>query len=469
MRDVARARWPAPALTAALALAGCGGEVTDLPSRPGPVLETAAAATRTGNVLSVLVSGRALFADSVAVRYGAPGESLDSVTPAESAVGSEVALPVFGLLPATAYELRLIAYGEGGTVTSEALFLTTGSLPHDLPRFRAGGSAPSSGYVLFAAGWYGLVIDNAGRVVWYVRFPDGPSLNFQAQTNGRYVARPTTPDTSDIEPLVEFDPLGNPLRRLGCARGLRPRFHDVLVEPDGAYWLMCDETRVMDLSGVGGMPAAAVTGTVVQHLDPSGALVFEWSSFDHFDITDVDEDARSGPTVNWTHGNALDLDADGNLLVSFRSLNELTRIDGKTGAVLWRMGGRRNQFTFAEAEPPFLRQHGARVTAGGDLVLLDNFGEAAGSRAERYVVDQAARTARLAGAYAPAAVTRANLGGTTQSLPDSRTLVAFGDGGVVQEYDRQGAVVWQIEGDAGYVFRAQRIRSLYHPEVGLVR
>jgi hypothetical protein len=47
--------------------------------------------------------------------------------------------------------------------------------------------------------------------------------------------------------------------------------------------------------------------------------------------------------------------------------------------------------------------------------------------------------------------------------------VAFGDGGALQEFDRDGVIVWQIEGDAGYVFRAQRIRSLYHPEIGLVR
>jgi hypothetical protein len=232
---------------------------------------------------------------------------------------------------------------------------------------------------------------------------------------------------------------------------------------------MCDETRVMDLSGVGGLPGAAVTGTVVQHLDPSGGLIFEWSPFDHFDITDLSEDERAGPTVNWTHGNALDLDPAGNLLVSFRSLSEITKIDGATGAVLWRMGGRRNQLTFGDPGPPFLRQHGLRVTAEGDLLLLDNFGESEGSRAERYVIDEAARSAQLAGVYAPALATRATLGGTTQNLSDGRTLVSFGDGGVVQEYDRQGAVVWEIEGDAGYVFRAQRIRSLYHPEVGLTR
>ena len=126
--------------------------MTDPPSPPAPVLEAPAAATRPGNVLSVLVTGRVRFTDSVAVRYGTRGAALDSVTPAVAPTDGEVALPVFGLLPDTTYELRLIAYGEGGTASSEPLHITTGSLPADLPRFHAGGPAPSPGYVLFAAG-----------------------------------------------------------------------------------------------------------------------------------------------------------------------------------------------------------------------------------------------------------------------------------------------------------------------------
>jgi hypothetical protein len=108
-------------------------------------------------------------------------------------------------------------------------------------------------------------------------------------------------------------------------------------------------------------------------------------------------------------------------------------------------------------------------TSGGELVLLDNFGQAEGSRAERYALDEAGRTARLTGTYAPSSATWASLGGTTQVLPGHHTLVAFGSGGVVQEYDGEGSVVWGIEGNPGYVFRAQRIRSLYHPEIGLAR
>jgi hypothetical protein len=213
---------------------------------------------------------------------------------------------------------------------------------------------------------------------------------------------------------------------------------------------------------MGGVAGALVTGTVVQHLDSSGKLLFEWSPFDHFDITDLDDTSRTGPSVNWTHGNALDLDADGNLLVSFRSLSEITKIDTRSGAVLWRMGGRRNQFTFPGVGRPFTGQHGLRVQ-GSELVLLDNFGEADGSRAERYSVDENALTAHLAATYAPVAPVWASLGGSTQRLGGHHVLVSFGSGGVVQEYTEDGAVAWQIEGQPGYVFRAQRIASLYDP------
>jgi hypothetical protein len=447
--------------------AGCEDAVDCAPCSDPPTLESSAATVRSANVLSLLVTATVHGADSVVARYGLPGGSLDSAAPPVRPVEGEVEIVVLGLWPETTYQVRVVAFVAGDSMAGPLLQATTGSLPADLPQFHAGGTGPAPGYVVFAVGSYGIALDHAGRVVWYVHLP-GVSLNVQPQRNDRYIARPATPEPADVEPLLELDPLGNVTRRLGCAHGLAPRFHDVLVEPDGSYWLMCDETRVMDLSAEGGQPAAEVTGTVVQHLDPAGGVVFEWSAFDHFTITDLDPEFRSGEAVNWTHGNSLDFDADGNLLVSFRSLSEITSIDTRTGAVRWRMGGQRNQFTFRDPGPPFLRQHGVRATPDG-LVLLDNFGETDASRAERYVVEESTRTARLSQAYLPAAGTRASLGGTTQELPEHHLLVAFGDGGAVREYDADGAVVWEIEGDPGYVFRAQRIRSLYHPGEGLVR
>lgn len=429
-----------------------------------PEIVTTSVAANPHNVVSLMVTAELENADSVVVRYGRAGEALDSTTAAVRPDAGSASVPVFGLLPETSYALRIVAHGSEEAVERDLPSFVTGSLPADLPSYSASGSDPSPGYVVLAAGRYGLAIDNTGRVVWYHAFPIGPGLNFQAQPNARYVARPPPPDAATVAPWVEIDPLGNQTRTLGCARGLQPRFHDLIASPTGDYWLMCDETRVMDLSAHGGSVEAEVMGTVVQHLSAEGILLFEWSAFDHFAITDLEPASLLGAAVNWTHGNALDLDDDGNLIVSFRSLHEVTKIDASTGSVMWRMGGLRNQFAFhGSPTPAFARQHGVRATAAGRLTLLDNSGDALASRAESYEYDPDRRTAQLVASYAPTIAVNARLGGTTQTLPGGRTLVAFGDGGRVQEYDNDGAVVWEIDGDAGYVFRAERIRSLYHP------
>lgn len=418
------------------------------------------------------MSVRVSQADSVRVQFNlaeaAPG---DSVTPAVMTIADSAVIPVLGLLPERRYVLRAVAFGPGGTVSGNPIEFTTGALPADLPRYAASGVDPSRGYAVFAAGMYGVVIDNTGRVVWYRRFAgNGPGLSFMAEPNGRYVARPMTPDPTDIDSWVEIDPLGNSARTLGCALGLQPRPHDLIAETDGSYWLMCDESRTMDLRADGGVAAARVTGTSVQHVSADGALLFRWSPFDHFAITDVAPAERTGPNVNWTHGNALEFDTDGNLIVSFRNLDEITKIHAGTGAVMWRMGGRRNQFTFAGTPlPAFTHQHSARISSPGRLLLLDNVGNPAESRAERYALDEVARTVRLDHSYgsAPGVVTQ--IGGSVQTLPGGRTLVSFGTAGRVEEYDETGRVTWRIDGNAGYVFRAQRILSLYSPGVGTAR
>jgi hypothetical protein len=456
----------------ALVLAGCGSEPVGVRGPLPPAIPSAAVVPNVHNVLSALVSARPVRAESVAVRFRLEAEApgTETVTPPVPATGEVVTIPVLGLLPDRRYIVHAVAYGEGGTVAGAPLYLTTGSIPPDLPQYSAGGADPSPGYVVFAAGRYGLVIDNTGRVVWYRHFPDGAGLNFMAQPTGRYVLRPPTPVLGDTEPWVELDVLGNVTRTLSCASGLQSRPHDIILEPDGSFRLLCDETRTMDLTAHGGEANARVTGTVVQHISATGEVLFQWSPFDHFEITDLAAADRAGASVNWTHGNALDVDTDGNLLLSFRSLGEITKVDARTGAVIWRLGGRRNQYAFYDtATPAFSRQHGVRACGPGTLLLLDNVGDPTASKAERYVIDEASRTARLVHAYGSASSVVTEIGGSVQTLTDGRTLVSFGTAGRVEEYDVSGRLTWRIEGNPGYVFRAQRIRSLYAPGVGTSR
>lgn len=451
-------------LGAGIAVLGACEEASGPPACAPPAFAHASVAPNPSNVLSGIGLARVEHADSIAMALSRDGTA-EILTPAVPARNDTTVIPALALHPSTRYEARLLAFSECGKSYSGRLSLVTGNLPSDLPSFSAVGTDPSPGYVAFAAGSYGLVIDNTGRVVWYHHFPGGPGLNFQPQRNGRYAARPA-PAAGKAAAWIEIDPLGIVSPGPGCTGALHARPHDMIAQPDGSYWLLCDQTRTIDLSDAGGSSQSLVSGTGVQHIGAQGQLVFEWYPFDHMpvDLDVLDPADRSAIPINWTHGNALDLDADGNLLVSLRNLSEITKIDTRTGDVIWRMGGKRNQFTFENTPAPaFSRQHGVRSRGGGKLQLLDNLGDPSASRVERYEYDERSRTVRQLSSFASSDGVIARVGGTAQPLPSGRTLVSFGNGGSVEETDASGNVVWRITGNPGYVFRAHRIRSLYRP------
>lgn len=448
---------------AALLLAACddGG-----PRVPEARVDSAAVQAGPHNVLSAVVRLKGV-GDSARVIYALgpriQPNSTDSTTPAFALDGDSVRIPVLGLRAGLSYDFWVMVYGGPDSALSPRLTLVTGSLPGDLPSYTAGGTSPLPGYVVFGAGNYGLVIDNTGRVVWYRRFPpNGPGLNFMSQPSGQYVARPGNN-------FLVVDALGDSVRSIACAGGRTLRFHDLLIRPQGDVWLMCDETRTVNLTAFGGPANAQVTGTVVQHLDAAGALLFEWNPFDHFAIDDVDPTVLTGANVNWTHGNSLDLDTDGHVLVSFRSLHEVTKFNSTTGAIIWRMGGRRNQFTFAGAGAPgFQSQHNVRVVGPNRFILLDNTGSA-DTRYERYEVNAAGLVATLEQSYGSPSGAQTAIGGSVQQAGTGRWLFSVGTTGHVEEFDGGGTLHWMINGNPGYVFRAQRIPSLYQPGVGAAR
>jgi hypothetical protein len=454
-------------IAAALAVSACSGDKTTGPARcEKPELLSTVISANESNALSFFLDARTLSADSVRISYATA--DVTGTSPSFSILGDTVRAFVLGLFPSTTYAVAVVAYNDCGSSSSGPVLFTTGALPSDIPAYRATGAQAAPGYTVFAAGNYGLVADSTGRIVWYHRFTNGPGLNFQAQPNGRYAARPSA-DPGSPGAFVEISPTGSVTRTLSCARGLSPRMHDLIAQTDGSYWLLCDETRTLDLTAQGSGSSVRVMGTNVQHVSSSGELMFEWSPFDHLevDLSILKPEDLAGSAVNWTHGNAIDIDRDGNLIVSYRNLNEVIKVDTKSGAIMWRLGGKHSSFNLENtASPPFARQHGARASGINEIILLDNLGEAAFSRAERYVVDPASGTARIVGAYGYDAGLVAQIGGSAQLVGESHTLVSFGNGAGVQEYDSSGKFVWQLDSHPGYVFRAQRIRSLYTPGMG---
>ncbi len=447
-------------LSLAGALSACDSDDPTAPETRAPRLIAAAADSNQWNTISAIMTVRAVHADSAHVRFWkgtAPAER----TPAFPIGADSVAVfPVLGLDTASSYSLEVNLHGSDGVVAVDTLTFQTGSLPAWIPAFGVQGTDTTPGYFLLSFPNGPVISDNSGTVRWY-RFTPGGILNsFQAQPNGRY----TSLGVADSSGHLVFDAAGDSVGKISCVGGYKTRFHDLLVTSAGDTYVMCDDVRVMDLSGDGGVAGAVVTGTVVQHLDPAGQLQFEWNVFDHFQITDLPLQDRTGPAVNFTHGNGIALDLDGNLLLSFRSLNEVTKVDATTGSVLWRFGGLANQFTFVnDPKGAFQRQHGLRRGAPGEIQFLDN-GSAAPSRLVRYLLNQQTLVATLVMSYTDPLNLFATVGGSTQYYSNGHSTVSFGPVGRVLEVDPAGNLAWEITGVSGlYVFRAQRIQSLYFP------
>ena len=175
-------------------------------------------------------------------------------------------------------------------------------------------------------------------------------------------------------------------------------------------------------------------GQVLYRLGPGGEVRFRWSAFDHLAFDDVDPAVPlTQDPVDWTHADAASQAPDGSYLVSFRHLSQVVKIDAATGAVIWRLGGKRSSFTFPLGGPSF--QHGARELPGGHVLLFDNGNGRATrqSRVVEYALDLQRMEARVAWQYAPSPPAFASDMGFAQRLANGDTLVTFGTLARVEE------------------------------------
>ena len=166
---------------------------------------------------------------------------------------------------------------------------------------------------------------------------------------------------------------------LNCTPPYKLDGHDFVISSDGHYHLLAMEERVMDASalttesGQAGDVNCVVTGHIIQEFDENKILVGEWKSLDHYALSDIYQYYFTDPlAMDHAHVNSLFVDFEGNYIISSRSLNEITRIDHQTGDIIWRLGGKNNEFTFLIDTLQFTSQHDAQYYSDGTLVLFDN-------------------------------------------------------------------------------------------------
>jgi hypothetical protein len=139
----------------------------------------------------------------------------------------------------------------------------------------------------------------------------------------------------------------------------RTDFHDSILLPGGGRILMA-YIQAQD----------GQTDSWLQEVSPTGEVLLDWNSREHVDRIN---DPILNALGDYAHLNSMQVMKDGNLLASFRHLNQVLKIDRQTGDVIWRLGGRRSDFTFGD--DPLggpCAQHTARELPSGEIQIFDN-------------------------------------------------------------------------------------------------
>jgi hypothetical protein len=310
-----------------------------------------------------------------------------------------------------------------------------------------------------------VIVDDLAQPLFYRRVPS-PSTDFKLQPGGRLTYFSQALGESEAK-FYALDASYAVVDSYATGNGYETDSHDLQILPDGhALLLSYDPEPVrMDLIVPGGRSNAVVIGLVVQELDAAKNVVFQWRSWDHFAITDATSPLAglTSVVVDYVHGNSIELDTDGNLLLSCRHLCEVTKISRQTGDVLWRMGrhASQNQFTFVNDERGFSHQHDVRRLPNGHITLFDNgnLDTPLFSRALEYEVDEVAKRATLVWEYRHQPDVYGSFMGNVQRRADGGTMIGWGgtDGPKLTDLHADGTKAFEL-GMAGgtWTYRAFR-------------
>jgi len=249
-----------------------------------------------------------------------------------------------------------------------------------------------------------MILDNNAVPLFYRRMP-AVAFDFRKQPGGLL----TYYDFRDVRKYFVMDSSYNVIDSIESGNGYpMTDGHELKILENGNIILMIYDIQTvrMDTVVAGGDSAAQVAGLVLQEMDPARNVIFQWRSWDHFSIFDGEVSGYVALDSNWidyVHGNSVEVDTDGNWIISSRHMNEITKIDRLTGDIIWRMGlnAANNDFVFINDTRGFSHQHDVRRLPNGNLTLFDNgnFLEPEYSRALEYELDEHNLTATLVWEY----------------------------------------------------------------------
>jgi hypothetical protein len=320
-----------------------------------------------------------------------------------------------------------------------------------------------------------MILDPTGGLVWFK-----PLHTTSSATNLRvqeYQQRPTLTWWQGAASVHGFgrgedvidDSSYTEIARVRAGNGYQADLHEFELTPRGTALITVYAPILCDLSSVGGPAYGAVTDGMIQEIDIGTGLVeHEWTSLDHVSLSESYESARRSTTAwpfDFFHINSIDLERDGSLLTSGRNVRAIYDVDGRSGQIVWRVGGKRSSFAMGPGTG-IAYQHDPRQLPDGTISVFDNGASPAVHSQSRGVVlsiDPQQKLVTRVSQIVHTPPVLAESQGNMQALSNGDWFVGWGQVPQFSEFGAEGALLF----DARFPRWTQSYRSYRFPWTGM--
>ncbi|MGB0098039.1 MAG: arylsulfotransferase family protein [Solirubrobacteraceae bacterium] len=300
------------------------------------------------------------------------------------------------------------------------------------------------------------LLDRHGHVVWYQPAPKNDTVtDFRVQG---YEGKPvltwwqgTVEAGSGRGVDLIYNGNYSQIATVRAANGLSADLHEFTITRANTALITAFYPVYWDARSVRRPRHQIVIDGVVQEVDiRTGLVLFQWDSLDHVALSDSHAPLPPRRTRNpfdHFHVNSVDLDDDGNVLISARNTWAAYKVNRQTGAIMWTLGGRHSTFKLASGAS-FAFQHDVRVRSQHDwyVTVFDNGSGPPAvhkqSRGLELFLDVKHRTARAVHQLQHSPPLSAFAEGNVQQLPNGDDFLGWGAQPFFTEYNRQGRVVF---------------------------
>lgn len=319
---------------------------------------------------------------------------------------------------------------------------------------------------------YIAMVDGKGAVRWYWQIDDigVRAANLTPRNTLLAMLRPPVKDVIDDTPqenikllnemdkptrrgamgfvggtdIAEVDLNGNLLWRWNIDSVTHGAFkilhHDIRMDKDGHVLTLVRTFRPYDMTQVGGKGIDTLGGDGILLMDTTGKILWKWDAWDHWDM-------KNDPYLlkfayDRFHFNSINIDRDGNYLVSVAIEDQIWKINSKTGDIMWKLG-KGGDFKM-DTTCYFSFQHGVHINPNGDLQVFDNsiWDKKSGTLAFHLDTVKKIATTTIK-AMLPRDKYSARMG-SGYLLPNGKLLQTSSKTGNVMVTDQEGKILWQL-------------------------